>query len=210
MSLRAQDGARPIRVALAIADPGLRQHIVRACRGLDLDLREHASGEGDVVLADRPVETAIPVIALTLGPIGENWSCDVRANVPPDIDAATLGAVIAVVSAGLTVVPRLPALASRHAEEQRNGAGAWAEGADAEETGLNDAPDPSEPPALSAREREVLTLLAGGASNKAIARALGVSVHTAKFHVASLTEKLGAKGRLEAVAIAIRSGLVMV
>ena len=58
--------------------------------------------------------------------------------------------------------------------------------------------------------REVLALLAEGASNKAIARVLGVSVHTAKFHVASLTEKLGAKGRLEAVAIAIRSGLVMV
>jgi DNA-binding CsgD family transcriptional regulator len=56
----------------------------------------------------------------------------------------------------------------------------------------------------------VLALLVEGASNKAIARALGVSVHTAKFHVASLTEKLGAKGRLEAVAIAIRSGLVMV
>ena len=58
-------------------------------------------------------------------------------------------------------------------------------------------------------EREVLALLAEGASNKGIARALGVSVHTAKFHVASLTEKLGATGRLEAVAIAIRSGLVM-
>jgi DNA-binding CsgD family transcriptional regulator len=37
-----------------------------------------------------------------------------------------------------------------------------------------------------------------------------VSVHTAKFHVASLADKLGARGRLEAVAIAIRSGLVMV
>jgi DNA-binding CsgD family transcriptional regulator len=63
---------------------------------------------------------------------------------------------------------------------------------------------------LTPREREVLTLLAAGASNKAIARTLGVSVHTAKFHVASLTEKLGASGRLEAVAIAIRTGLIMV
>jgi DNA-binding NarL/FixJ family response regulator len=63
---------------------------------------------------------------------------------------------------------------------------------------------------LTPREREVLTLLAAGASNKAIARTLGVSVHTAKFHVASLTEKLGAGGRLEAGAIAIRTGLIMV
>jgi DNA-binding CsgD family transcriptional regulator len=66
------------------------------------------------------------------------------------------------------------------------------------------------PIALTPREREVLALLAAGASNKAIARALAVSVHTAKFHVASLTEKLGAHGRLEAIAIAIRAGLVMV
>ena len=63
---------------------------------------------------------------------------------------------------------------------------------------------------LTPREREVLALLAAGASNKAIARALDLSVHTAKFHVASLTEKLGAGGRLEAVAIAIRTGLIMV
>jgi DNA-binding CsgD family transcriptional regulator len=203
MPLRPQDGARPIRVALAIADPGLRQHIVRACRELDLDFRENGSGEGDIVLADRPVETAIPVIALTLGPIDESWSCDVCANVTPDIDTTTFGAVIAVVAAGLTVMPRPPALTSLQAEVGRNGAGAWAEAAaDAEETGLNEPP-------LTAREREVLALLAEGASNKAIARALGVSVHTAKFHVAALTEKLGAKGRVEAVAIAIRSGFVI-
>ena len=63
--------------------------------------------------------------------------------------------------------------------------------------------------ALTPREREVLALLAEGASNKAIARALSVSVHTAKFHVSSLTEKLGASGRQEAVAIAIRSGVLM-
>jgi DNA-binding CsgD family transcriptional regulator len=202
MPLRPQDGARPIRVALAIADPSLRDHIVRACREIDVDLGENESAEGDVdiVLADRPVETAMPVVALTFAPIAENWSCDVRANVPPDIDATTFGAVITVVAAGLTVMP--PALNSPHAEEARNGAGAWAEAADTEDTGLNEPP-------LTAREREVLALLAEGASNKAIARALGVSVHTAKFHVASVTEKLGAKGRLEAVAIAIRSGLVM-
>ena len=63
---------------------------------------------------------------------------------------------------------------------------------------------------LTPRECEVLTLLAAGASNKAIARALGLSVHTVKFHVRSLIEKLGASGRVEAVAIAIRTGLIMV
>jgi DNA-binding CsgD family transcriptional regulator len=193
-----------MRVAIAIADPGLREHIVRACRELALDLVEGEEVEDiDAVLADRPFETAGPVIAVTFEPTGETWPCDVRACVPPDIDERTLGAVIAIVAAGLTVMPWRPPL-SRHAGTRRLGAGAWAEAGDAEETGLN------EPPPLTAREREVLALLAEGASNKAIARALGVSVHTVKFHVASLTEKLGAKGRLEAVAIAIRSGLVMV
>jgi DNA-binding NarL/FixJ family response regulator len=43
---------------------------------------------------------------------------------------------------------------------------------------------------LTARELEVLALLAEGASNKLIARRLGISAHTAKFHVASLMDKL--------------------
>ena len=47
----------------------------------------------------------------------------------------------------------------------------------------------------TAREREVLGLLVEGASNKLIARRLGISVHTAKFHVRSLTDKLDATGR---------------
>ena len=65
-------------------------------------------------------------------------------------------------------------------------------------------------PALTARERQVLQLLAEGASNKAIARRLGITPHTAKFHVASIAAKLGASGRTEAVAKGLRFGLVMV
>lgn len=62
-------------------------------------------------------------------------------------------------------------------------------------------------PSLSARELEVLGLLADGASNKVIARALDISVHTAKFHIASLLSKLGAVNRTDALAIAMREGL---
>jgi DNA-binding CsgD family transcriptional regulator len=58
--------------------------------------------------------------------------------------------------------------------------------------------------ALTARELEVLTLLAEGASNKTIARQLGISVHTAKFHVRSLVDKLDATGRTDAAAHAAR------
>jgi len=61
---------------------------------------------------------------------------------------------------------------------------------------------------LTPRELEVLTLLAEGMSNKAIARRLGISVHTAKFHVGALIDKLDAVGRTDAVAQAARRGVL--
>ena len=67
-------------------------------------------------------------------------------------------------------------------------------------------PDPDA--ALTPREREVLELMAEGASNKMIARALGISVHTAKFHVGSVIDKLDATGRTDAVAHAARLGVI--
>lgn len=61
---------------------------------------------------------------------------------------------------------------------------------------------------LTSRELQVLALLAEGASNKVIARRLGISVHTAKFHVGSVLDKLDAVGRTDAVAHAARLGLI--
>ncbi len=61
---------------------------------------------------------------------------------------------------------------------------------------------------LTEREREVLELLAAGLPNKTIARDLGISEHTAKFHVSAILGKLGAAGRTEAVMIAARRGLL--
>jgi len=58
------------------------------------------------------------------------------------------------------------------------------------------------------RETEVLALLAEGASNKLIARRLGISVHTAKFHVGSLLDKFDATGRTDTVAHAARLGAI--
>lgn len=69
--------------------------------------------------------------------------------------------------------------------------------------------EPAAPPpavALTGRERQVLGLLAEGASNKVIARRLAISVHTAKFHVTAVLEKLGARNRADAVGIAMRAG----
>ena len=62
------------------------------------------------------------------------------------------------------------------------------------------------PESLTAREREVLERLAEGLSNREIAAVLGISEHTAKFHVASVLAKLGAANRAEAVRQGIRRG----
>jgi len=62
---------------------------------------------------------------------------------------------------------------------------------------------------LTPRELEVLAAMADGASNKAIARRLGISFHTAKFHVAAILDKLNADSRTEAVTKAAQLGLVM-
>lgn len=201
MDSRGQRRAGPIRVALRVADRALRARIAAACAAAAFTLApgDERADDADVVVADQPVASAAPMILLASREDRDVLPGDARAVVPVDIDAATFAAVVAVVAAGLVVVPH-------------------EDGADDEESGEDPPwPDPvdangtNEPHvALTPREREVLALLAEGASNKAIARALGVSVHTAKFHVASLTEKLGAHGRLEAIAIAIRAGLVMV
>lgn len=76
--------------------------------------------------------------------------------------------------------------------------------ADAEMVATREPPDT----ALTPREAQVLDLLAQGASNKAIARALGISVDTAKFHVGRLIDKLDATGRTDAVAHAARTGVL--
>ncbi len=62
---------------------------------------------------------------------------------------------------------------------------------------------------LTAREMEVLQLLAEGLPNKQIAQRLGISEHTVKFHVDSILGKLGAHSRTEAVTRAARSGLIV-
>lgn len=64
-------------------------------------------------------------------------------------------------------------------------------------------------PALTPREIEVLGMLAEGLGNKTIARRLGISEHTVKFHVSSIFQKLSAGSRTEAVAIGARAGLIM-
>jgi DNA-binding NarL/FixJ family response regulator len=201
---------RPLRVLIDVADRASRADTADACEDAGIALAD-SGGEADVVLIDRPVATSIPAVALAPAGTRRAWPASVCAVVPADIDAETLAAVITVVAAGYTLTARgddagadtgIAATddeTSESADEEPDGE----ESEDEERSGEPAA-------ALSRREREVLALLAGGASNKEIALALGLSVSTIKFHVAAIVAKLGARSRVDAAAIAVRAGLVMV
>jgi DNA-binding NarL/FixJ family response regulator len=63
------------------------------------------------------------------------------------------------------------------------------------------------PPALTARELDVLALLVEGADNAAIGRELSISPHTVKQYMTNIFEKLEVKGRVQAAVYAVRAGL---
>lgn len=142
------------------------------------------------------VDDLPPVVALVPaegegGLAASAWRAGARGVLGRDAVAAQLAAAVAAVVEDMVVVAR--SLAGE----------------------LRRAPGPAtEEPAgpveeLTAREQEVLQLLAEGLPNKAIARRLGISEHTVKFHVNAILGKLGAQSRTEAVVVATRLGLVL-
>ena len=110
-----------------------------------------------------------------------------------ETEAAPLSAAVHAVASGLTVTE--PGLL----DAERGILGGLAR------TGTPDASD-----VLTPREHEVLELVAAGLPNKTIANELGISEHTAKFHVGSLLTKLGAASRTEAVTVAARRGILII
>ena len=112
----------------------------------------------------------------------------VRAVLPSDATAGEVLAAVAAVAAGLVVF---------HPDALRRAP-----------RPVRAEPDRAQP--LTGREIEVLGMLAEGLGNKAIGSRLGISTHTAKFHVASILSKLGAGSRAEAVSIGMRRGLVAI
>ena len=180
-ALRSENGDGPTSVGLG-AEPDV---IVADLAGLlDERIDDLADAYPRVPLVLLGADPATDGPGLTAGPI---------AYLAPDADAPTLAAAVHGVALGLTVVdPDLTLAAGFHAHG-------------APEPAIIDAGEP-----LTAREREVLTLVADGLPNKAIARELGISEHTAKFHVGSLLAKLGAGSRTEAVTLATRRGLLSV
>jgi DNA-binding CsgD family transcriptional regulator len=197
MAARNDPAARRIGVCIAIADQALAQRmslLLSGDVGLDVVLGRDDRRDPDVFLADHAGSQLGPSIIIDDGmQDADAWDADVRAILPPGVDGELLRATIRVVAAGFVIseADELHGFSEASPRLDRSS------GADNDEI------------ALTSREGEVLALLARGASNKSIARALDISVHTAKFHVASVLAKLGARNRSDAVAIGIRRGLVL-
>lgn len=181
----------PVRVALLRPDPALAGRLA-AVPGLVVAARPDATVMIAEAMPTEPNGTT-PILVLAEGAAAlAALRAGARAVLPRDAPADALGAALAALARGLVVLPpeTLAALASR------------------EEAGLPTS-HTGETPGLTRREREVLDLLAAGASNKVIARRLGLSFHTAKAHVAAVLQKLGAGSRADAVARGARAGLVL-
>ena len=124
--------------------------------------------------------------------LSEALRAGVHAALPRDATAAEIIAAIQAVALGLVVLPTQTITMFLAAQPTPARAAATM-------TGLT----------LTAREIEVLGMLAEGLGNKMIARQLGISDHTVKFHVGSILTKLNAASRTEAVTIGARQGLIM-
>jgi two-component system nitrate/nitrite response regulator NarL len=173
-----------LRIRLHATDAGRRQKLTAM---LEASGHVLADAAPDVVLCDTapdvavPGEAEAPVIVLT----GRMPPGDPPAGIlGREVSARQLDLAVRAVAAGLLVrVPGLP---------QAPGFGAVEEVL----------------PPLTPRETEILALVGEGMSNKAVARSLGISVHTVKFHLEALFAKLDATSRAEAVAKGLRGGIL--
>jgi two-component system nitrate/nitrite response regulator NarL len=200
-------GARP-RVLVVAASPALRAGLVSllandrfldpiVAEGVELGdapsaiVVDYSVGEPEEILSITEAFPGAPLVMVGADPAidGPGLSGAPVAYLPGDVDATALAAAVHAAAAGLIVLD--PSVAGA------TGVHAHARTSENAET-------------LTAREREVLLLVAEGLPNKAIARELGISEHTAKFHVGSLLGKLGAASRTEAVTLATRRGILPV
>jgi DNA-binding NarL/FixJ family response regulator len=189
---------------LLSVEPGLT--VISVAHDPTVALRLLEQHRVDAILADTPSREQlkywrchVAVIVLLDGVDDTEAGLDsldagARAILPRSAGRDEIVAAIKAVVSGLAVLPQelLPTLLDRTSlgDELVNGT----DGSHAR---------------LTPRELEVLSAIAEGASNKAIARRLGISFHTVKFHVAAILTKLNAESRTEAVTKAAQFGLVM-
>lgn len=193
--------SEPIKVALLTDDPLLRtglSSLLEKVGSIDVVDAEHAQvalwdagNDSDKMAArlDAVRDLPIPAVAIVRDQahVAPALAAGARGVVLRDQVGPGIQAALAAVRSGLTVmdsqlaetlVPPTPARAPK---------------------GRGD---------LTEREKQVVQLLAEGLSNKLIADRLGISDHTAKFHVNGVMMKLGASTRTEAVVEAMRRGLI--
>jgi DNA-binding NarL/FixJ family response regulator len=183
------------RVVLQIDDPDLLDHVSTMLAGEPDRVALDPRGP-DVVIADHlPVDKEVPIIVLedSANPL-EILKAGASGVLPRNSTLSDLLLAIDAVARGFAILPREVS----HPE--------WPESTP---QSIPNKPSSERDHMLTVRELEVLRLLAEGASNKLIARRLGISFHTAKFHVASIAAKLDATGRTDAVAQAVRLGLIL-
>lgn len=175
-------GGLILGVAFDLMDPALEQ-VLRTLIAGRHDLYEAEPDEAAVTITDRPPPSeglAGPSRVLRVG------ADEARRNAIDSLDPGLILAAATLIAAGYALERESADIGSR-------------------------ARRPSALlPHLSQRERQVAALLVDGASNKVIARALDISVHTAKFHVTAILDKLGARNRADAVSIILREGLVAI
>ncbi|RWC40007.1 helix-turn-helix transcriptional regulator [Mesorhizobium sp.] len=152
-------------------------------------------------LEGAPTDPAIPQVLLSQRGRRQRPADTVFAVLPAAADDLLIAAAARLAAAGYRISGEGRPLSDRHDDFAFH---------DDDLSDEEPVDDRTERPALSPRESEVLALLAEGAPNKVIARRLNFSVHTAKFHVAAILIKLGAANRTDAIAIAMRQGLVLV
>ena len=184
-----------ITVELEIEDRRLADRVEAMLHDLDVDVAERGSDSGSITITDVPPEAG-PDRAVILLTDDVDALAALRDGVagllPRSAELADLRVALDAVLRGLVVAPL-------HGIEHTGHDG----------MGPSGNSNMADIVGLSSREIEVLSLMAEGASNKEIAQRLAISIHTAKFHVASILEKLDATGRTDAVAHAVRLGLLM-
>jgi two-component system, NarL family, response regulator YdfI len=187
---------------------------------LDAVLADAPSGDQLSDWRSRHDRTAFVVLVEGTDPEDaiEAFHAGAGAILPRSAEREEIVAAIKAVSSGLAILPR--ELMARLLNGDGSAATTLPVGNESLADGLpddNELPDGNGLPdgneaagaRLTPRELEVLAAMADGASNKAIARRLDISFHTAKFHVAAILAKLDADSRTEAVTRAAQLGLVM-
>jgi DNA-binding CsgD family transcriptional regulator len=166
----------PLRVAIFAAEPRRLTTLSQWVRGFG-HIVVAESQDPSIILTDGVAAAVGNLPTVALGMDGETY----QAKLPSDASPEQIDAALRAVAVGLSVTM-----------------------ADELARGFEAAHEDDERTLLTPREVEVLTAVSNGLTNKEIARELGISRHTVKFHLESLMRKLDVSSRAEAVSKSLR------